>query len=248
MGSEHYSEIILQPSHTAPNTIEMRRVSTYKYTNSDHGALMSLLRKDEQKEQRKIMSSVYVLDSGKSVGDTCGGLMNTPLDECGGLSPVDYATNVCGIYAWLSQQDTKDGIDKESVRFITYGQKAMGRGHHNAVLMRNPKRVVFPNNTCPYNERFNRGLTALSKTTCEKLGIKYVLLIDEVLSREDAMNIEKGCHYEINHLALGQRLHRTPGAGGVPEKDGVRTVIGLTILPPNFFEDNPDICIVASAR
>ena len=59
------------------------------------------------------------------------------------------------------------------------------------------------------------------------------------------------CQLEIHDLDLGCRLHRTPGAGvglkNNPEADVVaRRVVGITYLPPDFFELHPDICIVTS--
>jgi len=79
------------------------------------------------------------------------------------------------------------------------------------------------------------------------------LLLDDDMTKREARNIKKMCQYEINHLPLGHsRLHRTPGAG--PGLDGDEDAdvvalrsIGITHLPPNFFELNPDICVVASA-
>jgi len=76
------------------------------------------------------------------------------------------------------------------------------------------------------------------------------VLLDEFISQKDGRKIEQACHYELNDLPLGQRLHRTPGAGAGKSSqvlDGKRRVVGITFLPPNFFENNPDIVIVGSA-
>ena len=194
-----------------------------------------------------------MLPNGERNQDFCGGLTDTELDELDGLSAVDYATNVSGLYVWFSSRDTAWGIKSESTRFLTDGQKLLGNSRHNAVLMWNPQGHEFENNTCPYNERFDRGLVALTADDCEILGIEFLLLVDDDLTLREARNIEKMCQYEINHLPLGHsRLHRTPGAGrgldGDEDENVVaRRTIGITKLPPNFFEFNPDICVVASA-
>ena len=117
--------------------------------------------------------------------------------------------------------------------------------------MWNPHGHEFENNTCPYNERFDRGLVALTADDCKILGIEYLLLVDDDLTLREALNIEKMCQYEINHLLLGSRLHRNSGVGvgldGNEDADVVaRRTIGITYLPPSFFELNPDISVVAS--
>ena len=119
--------------------------------------------------------------------------------------------------------------------------------------MWNPLGHKFKNNTCPYNERFDQGLEPLTKDDCYELGIEYLLLVDGEMTLRECRKIEQMCQYEINHLLLGERLHRTPGAGvaleGNEEADVVaRRVVGITYLPPFFFELHPDICLVASAN
>jgi len=62
--------------------------------------------------------------------------------------------------------------------------------------------------------------------------------------------IEKAAHYALDDLPLGVRLHCTPGAGRgdhSSELDGKRRVVGITFLPPGFFESHPNIVLVASA-
>jgi hypothetical protein len=111
------------------------------------------------------------------------------------------------------------------------------------------RRVRFLNNICPYEQRFNHGFEAITQVDCAILGIGHVILIDALISEKDGRKIEQALHYSIDYLPLGQRLHHTPGAGtGSPSTvvDGKRRVVGLTFLPPHFFENNPDIVIVGS--
>ena len=71
------------------------------------------------------------------------------------------------------------------------------------------------------------------------------------MTEEDMRKIEKMCQLEIDDLPLGLRLHRVAGAGPPVDLDNdevKRRCVGVTYLPPNFFEKNPKICLVASAR
>lgn len=88
----------------------------------------------------------------------------------GPLSTRQHAENVdldAGVYGFYTEQQSKRRIKDESVRFLTDGQEEMGDRNHNAVLMWNPRGVQFPNNICPYNERFDDGFEALTGPECE---------------------------------------------------------------------------------
>jgi hypothetical protein len=167
------------------------------------------------------------------------------------LGVVDYATNVRGV--WYSDKDTEQGIETESsTRFLTYGQNDVGDYRHNAALMWNPYGHEFEDKTCPYDERFDRGLEPLTKQDCNDLGIEAFLLVDGEMTGREGRKMEQTCQYEINHLPLGSRLHRKPGAGRGLDDDEeadvvARRAIGTTFLPPHFLELHPDICVVASA-
>jgi hypothetical protein len=115
--------------------------------------------------------------------------MNTELDELESRSVVDYATNVCGVYVWYSDQDTERGLQTESTRFLTSGQKDFGDYRHNAVLMWNPYGHEFEDNTCPYDERFDRGLEPLTKQDCNDLGIESFLPVDGELTKRKGRKI-----------------------------------------------------------
>eukprot|EP00978_Attheya_sp_CCMP212_P041284 scaffold234662_cov66-Attheya_sp.AAC.2 len=56
-------------------------------------------------------------------------------------------------------------------------------------------------------------MVALTTDDWEILGIKFLLLVHDDLTKREARNIKNMCQYEINHLPLGSHLHRTPGAG-----------------------------------
>jgi hypothetical protein len=121
------------------------------------------------------------------------------------------------------EHDYVQGVDDESTRFITQGQKSYGegKGNHNAVLMRNPCSVQFPQNICPYRDRFNHRFTTITKPDCRDLGIEYVTLVDATMTQSDGLEIEKNCHYILNDLQLGtQRFHRVPGAGSKKPEEG----------------------------
>lgn len=170
------------------------------------------------------------------------------------MSPLEYAEKVGGVYTWFTAQQSEVEIQNEAIRFLTDGQKInRKRGHkdyrHNAVLMWNNQRQPFTDNICPYEERFNWGFEAITKPDCVALGIQHLILVDEKISEKDARQIEKACHYILHHLPLGKRLHRVAGAGtGKPSEvvDGKSRVVGITFLPPNFYENNPNIVIVGS--
>jgi hypothetical protein len=247
-----HSERVKNANFFSEDRIEGRRVGVILYDKSEHGMVVQMLRAEEGKEKRKKMCGAFVLPNGERNEDFCAGLMNTKLDELESHTAVDYATNEGGLYIWFSSQDTDFGLDMESTRFLTNGQKYLGGHYHNAVLMWNPEGHQFKDNTCPFNERFDRGLEPLTKQDCRDLGIDSFLLVDGDMTKREGRKIEQMCQYEINHLPLGKRLHRTPGAGfgldNDPEADVVaRRVVGITYLPPYFFELHPDICLVASA-
>ena len=199
----HHSERVKNADFFSDERIEGRRMGASLHDASDHGAIVKLLYSDWQKEQRKEMCGAFVLPNGERNQDFCGSLMTTELDELGGRSAVDYAANVSGVYVWYSSQDAASGIKSESTRFLTHGQKVFGNSRHNAVLMWNPQGHEFENNTCPCNERFDRGLVALTTDDCEILGIDFLLLVDDDLTKREARKIEQMCQYEINHLPLG---------------------------------------------
>lgn len=125
--------------------------------------------------------------------------MDTPLEKMGNLTPRQYGENIGGIYPFYTEQATEEGIAHESTRFIRDGQKLQSNGtRHNAILMWNPRGVQFPNNTCPYEERFDHSLEEITTTECAMLGIDFVKVVDEIISTKDGRQIEKGCHYAIN--------------------------------------------------
>jgi hypothetical protein len=154
------------------------------------------------------------------------------------------------VYIWMTGRETIQGVSDESVRFITNGQDPRGENcFHNAILMWNPQNISFPNNICPYEQRFSHGLEKIGKLECEVLGVTFIVLIDEDFeSRRECCKVEQACQLQIHHLDLGyQRMHRVAGAG-MPHSigDGGRMIVGATYLPMNFFENNPNIVIVAS--
>jgi hypothetical protein len=109
--------------------------------------------------------------------------------------------------------------------------------------------VQFPQNICPYQERFNHGFTKITKTDCCDFGIEYITLVDATMTRSEGLTIEKNCQHILNDLQLGtQRLHRVPGAAIKKPEDGSkkRRIIGATFLPAGFFETYPNIVIVGS--
>lgn len=175
-----------------------------------------------------------------------------PHEELYGLTPRQYGENIGGIYPFYTERATEAGIKEESTRFITDGQKETSPGRfHNAIIMWNPRQVQFPDNICPYKERFDHGLEAINAIECEMLGIFFIPVIDEKITEKEARMIEKAAHYAVNDWEIPKRLFRVPGAGKgnlSTAQDGKRRVIGITCLPPDFFENNPNVCVVASAR
>lgn len=177
--------------------------------------------------------------------------------DLNGLTARQYAESIGGVYGYFTEQQNPLRMKCESTGFITQGQQSKGKDKngkeqfHNAVLMWNPQEIKFPNNICPYVERFNHGFEAICGPECELLGIFHVVLVDEVMSAKDATQIEKAIHIGLCDLPLGRRLHRKNGAGSGKRStvvDGKRRVVGLTCLPPDFFGNNPNIVIVASAH
>jgi hypothetical protein len=97
------------------------------------------------------------------------------------------------------------------------GSATLGNNYrHNAVLMWNLYGHEFEDNCTtlapPHDERFDRGLEPLTKQDCNDLGIESFLLVDGEMTKREARKIEQMRQYEINHLPLGSRLHRKPGA------------------------------------
>jgi len=180
-------------------------------------------------------------------------IVHTPLEEMGDLSPWEHAEKHGGVCIFCTEQQSAQGIGKEAFRFITDGQKTLDKKRdrrHNAVIMWNRRGIKFPNNICPYDQRFHHGFETISLGNCRDLGIKHEVLIDEFISEKDGRMIEKAAHYALDDLPLGVRLHCTPGAGRgdhSSELDGKRRVVGITFLPPGFFESHPNIVLVASA-
>jgi hypothetical protein len=255
-GSSHglwQSEKVKNPNFFSKSCIENRRTNNRVYDQSEKGQVAKWLRSEWAKEKRQGMCGAFVLPNGVCNQDFCGGLMNTDLPELECRSVVGYATNVSGVYVWYSDQETEYGLRHESTRFLTDGHSPKGRAHHNAVLMWNPHGHDFEDNTCPYNKRFNQGLEPLTKQDCDDLGIESFLLVDGEMTKREGRKIKQMCQYEINHFPLGSRLHRTPGAGSGLDNDEeadvvARRAVGITFLPPHFFELHPDICVVASAH
>jgi hypothetical protein len=186
-------------------------------------------------------------------GEIAEQVMNKSQSKMQSMSVFDYATNVGAVYIFYTECDHEHGVEREAFRFITDGQNSRSEGNgkrnHNAVLMWNPFKKEFPNNICPYEERFKHGFEGITKMDCFVLGIDYVMLVDAEMTREEGLMIEKCCHHTINDLQLGkQRLHRVPGASAKKPEDGTtqRQIIGATFLPPGFFEKKPDIVVVGS--
>jgi hypothetical protein len=106
-------------------------------------------------------------------------------------------------------------------------------------------------NICPYKQGFAQGLETSNKLECDILGVTSMILMDkDFKSRRDCCKkVEQSCQLEIDELKLGtQRLHRVAGVG-LPHSTGGggRMIVGATYQPPNFFENNPNTVIVASA-
>jgi hypothetical protein len=188
---------------------------------------------------------------------TASKILNQPLVDLNGLTVRQYAESIGGVYGFFTEQQGPLHVKRESTRFITSGQKIYRKDKngkdkfHNAVLMWNPQEIKFPNNICPYEERFNHGFKPICAPECELLGIFHVVLVDEFMSAKDATQIEKEIHIGLCDLPLGQRLHRVNGAGSAKRStvvDGKRRVVGITCLPPDFFGNNPNVVIVASAH
>eukprot|EP00550_Attheya_septentrionalis_P000534 CAMPEP_0198282176 /NCGR_PEP_ID=MMETSP1449-20131203/2022_1 /TAXON_ID=420275 /ORGANISM="Attheya septentrionalis, Strain CCMP2084" /LENGTH=354 /DNA_ID=CAMNT_0043978307 /DNA_START=326 /DNA_END=1390 /DNA_ORIENTATION=+ len=239
-----------------PSFIVNRAATQKRYALTDHGRLVQLMSKeafnDRQRELRQSICGSHNLQSfendvtAKEVAQT---VMHDPMEELGGLTLVEYATTKSGVYIWMTAQKVANGLKYESMRFITSGQKEKESQKHNAILMWNPQGVAVENNICPYSERFDYGFEDITYEECRLLGLDFIVLLDEIfVDRKDCCKIEQACQYEIDDLALGtQRLHRSPGAGMTHSVGGGgRMTVGATFLPPDFFQNHPDVVIVGS--
>jgi hypothetical protein len=240
-----------------PIMLQRKKAVDDQWNQSDHGRLVRQMhaaaRRAELraiKKEKDLGTTIQSLE-GLSAREVAQQAMNTPQSKMHYITVLDYATNVGGVYIFYTERDDEDGVEFESMRFIVQGQDSYGegKGNHNAVLMWNPYKKQFPNNICPYEERFDHGFERITKEDCFILGIDYVPIVDAVMTRSEGLKIEKVCQYAINDLRLGQqRLHRKPGSSFKKPEDGTkqRRIIGATFLPPGFFENNPDIVIVGS--
>jgi hypothetical protein len=96
---------------------------------------------------------------------------------------------------------------------------------------------------------FDHGFEGITQAQCAVLGLAFIQLLDENFkTSKDCCKVEEACQHEIDDLDLGtQRLHRIVGAGMSHSiGDGGPIIIGATFLPPNFFQNNPNIVIVGS--
>ena len=253
-----YSEIkkVWEENPTArARRLDQIKLAARRIRETEMGQVYYLCYLEQMKDVRRQGLGQYKLTStnlcGKAAVDVAEQLMTCDLERLGGYSPRAYAEQVNGVYVWYTERQSTERIDYESTRFITDGQSKFDTAEHNAIIMWNPNGVKFPKNVCPHRERKNHGFVAISQTECKMLGIEHIILIDEVISPKDGRQIEKACHYLLDDLPLGKRLHRTPGSGSgmnSTEVDGKRRVVGITVFPQDFFEMNPDIVLVGSAN
>ena len=177
--------------------------------------------------------------------------MNAKCTALGGLSVMEYAKTIGGVYIFFTKNTGKIRIKQESIRFLTSGQKKVGNGNHNAVLMRRNPEVICPhftNKYCPYEDRMKYKFLKLSEADCDNRGIKYFPLVEGLMTAYQGRLLEKHCQILLNPLKLGQRLHRVCGAGsGNPNNVNIIPItIGVTFLPGRFYKKNGDIVIVGS--
>lgn len=241
-----------------PIMLLQKNLRIARWNQSDHGRLVKQMYGEARNTairaiKKKIDLETTIQSMGnKSADEIAQQVMNTPVSKMNSNTVLYYATNCGAVYIGYTERDDEDGVEFESTRFLTQGQKSRGKnnGNHNAVLMWNPSTKKFPNNICPYEERFAHGFQPISKMDCFILGIDFVTLVDTEMTRTEGLKIEKACHYEINDLDLGtQRLHRVPGASAKKLEDWTkkRRLIFATFLPLGFFADHPDIVIVGSS-
>ncbi|KAL3911504.1 MAG: hypothetical protein SGILL_007254, partial [Bacillariaceae sp.] len=222
--SEIKRKLLASPMAMARHQL-LKRLAERRYRDTDHARIVDELRNEAQRELRQQAAGRFML--------------NRDLPEMGGMSGLDYATNVGGVYFWECGQSNEYVVDREAFRFLI--------NDPNPVLRWNPHGVIFEDNICPYEERDDHGLENLTLDDCLILGITNVRLLDENMTLKEALAIEKALHYTINGKRLGhQRLHRVPGASSgstnTNRPTGVRKrVVGATFLPPDFFKNNPNI-------
>jgi hypothetical protein len=158
-----------------PQTMITNKEAETKYRQSDHGRIVKKEYRAARRKQKITKDQATTITSlgGVTGEEIAKHVMNLQQPKMGLSSVLDYANNIGGVYIWYTERDDVHGCDYESTRFITHGQSTLGKGNHNAVLMRNPRSVQFPQNICPYQERFNHGFTSITKTDCCDFGIEY---------------------------------------------------------------------------
>jgi hypothetical protein len=99
------------------------------YNKSDKGQAAHLLRSEWEKEQRQETCGAFVLPNGernatRTFVEVDGHRIGRIGKSLG--SRLDYFTNVSGAYVFYSGQDTEQGLNTESTRFLTDGQRYFG--------------------------------------------------------------------------------------------------------------------------
>jgi hypothetical protein len=177
---------------------------------------------ERDRARRKTMCGLYTQTSfnknNPSIKNICETMMNAPNKKIGEFSMKKYTETMSAVYIWMCTQLGAGDIEREATRFITDGQN----WGHNAILMWNPRGVLFEENICMHGEQYDHGFLRIGLYDCRELGIDWIILVDDnVMTRSDCCKIEQGCQYKIDHLKLGsQRMHRVPGAG-LPHSIGV---------------------------
>jgi hypothetical protein len=268
--SHTWQELKTYCSSDRQRSLDALRAQNYRTTDGYH------VRRAELRLERLELKVTHRLPAGfdgETAIEVATMAMTMPLAELEGISALQYAEAKGAVYVFMTERQTQrvsrlnifrvgifrkqnthsvvtfptntQGIEEESTRFL-----GKINSNCNPVLMWNPHRVTFENNICPYDEREDHGFEPLTHADCGILGIDYFLLFDvELNSSVHIRRIEQACQMVIDHLKLGtQRLHRSPGAGAHVEKCPGRKAVGLTVLPENFFENNPDIVIIDSAN
>ena len=207
----------------------------------------------KKREDKILTEKQYKFDDHFTMGMLVDWVMNESRPELGNLSVIDYARDVGAVYIFFTTVDNFYEVELESTRFLTDGQKRIGNGNHNAVLMRRNPNVICPrftNNYCPYEQRMDYNFLRLSEEDCDNLGIEYFPIVQGYMTAYEGRLIEKLCQDVLHPLELGhQRLHRVCGAGtgSLDNTKDVLLTVGVTYLPEGFFEKNMDIVIVGSA-